>query len=496
MKLFVDSRMVSQGVYEVLRAFFREEFDIEKIEALNRDQGFFAAIWHDDESDELCVEIDRKERACLRLVVTDPDFESREYKLKQRQLMYQAARKLTGRDLPWGILTGIRPTKIIAQERAKGRGDKEIAERLQSVFFVSQEKTDLVFLVDEIEKPILDAVQLDSYSLYVGIPFCPTRCSYCSFPSYARNKHEDWVAPYLEKLHEEVKETARLYQGWKLSSVYIGGGTPTALKADELRALIRVIRKAFSVHESVEFTVEAGRPDTLNEEMFNMLKAEGITRISINPQTMKDETLERIGRSHKSNQVVEVFRLAREKGFEEINMDLIVGLPGETPLDFKQTLKRIGELSPDQVTVHSLAVKRASSLGERDYRHKEEQVWEGIDQLLYGFAEEAGYVPYYLYRQKNIVGNMENVGFTRPNRVNLYNTLIMSDRQTIAACGVGAVSKFVYPDHIERVGNPKSIPTYLEGLHRRMEKKANCLTKFQEYDINTEKYIVGNEEDE
>ncbi len=496
MKLYVDSRMVSQGVYEVLRAFFRDVFDIEKMEALNRNQGFFAAIWQDDANQELCVEIVREERVCLRAFVSDPDFHARGYKLKQRQLMYRAAKEMTGRSLPWGILTGIRPTKIIDQERAKGRTDAEIRKRLQEVFFVSEEKTDLIFRVDEIEKPILDAVALNSYSLYVGIPFCPTRCSYCSFPSYARSKHEAWVAPYLRKLHEEVEETADLYRGWTLSSVYIGGGTPTALKVEELRALIRVIRKAFSVDKSIEFTVEAGRPDTLNEVMFDMLLEEGITRISINPQTMKDETLARIGRSHKSQQVVEVFRLARAKGFREINMDLIVGLPGETPLDFQETLSRIGELAPDQITVHSLAVKRASSLGELDYRHREEERWDGTDQTLYRFAADAGYVPYYLYRQKNIVGNMENVGFTRPDRVNLYNTLIMSDRQTIAACGVGAVSKFVYPDHIDRVGNPKSIPAYLEQLAGKMEKKAACLTKFQEYDINTENYIDGNEEDE
>lgn len=496
MKLYVDSRMVSQGVYEVLRAFFREEFDVENFEALSRNQGFFAAVWQDENSQELCVEIDREMRVVIKETVEKPDFQSRAYKLLQRQLMYKAAAKMTGRTLPWGILTGIRPTKIITQERAKGRSDAEIRKRLQDVFFVSKEKIDLIFRVDAIEKPILDAIELDSYSLYVGIPFCPTRCSYCSFPSYARSKHESWVFPYLQKLHREVEETANLYKNWRLSSVYIGGGTPTALKIEELRDLIRVIRKAFYVDESVEFTVEAGRPDTLSEGMLTMLIEEGINRISINPQTMKDETLAAIGRSHKSQQVVDVFRMAREKGFQEINMDLIVGLPGENQKDFEATLVKIGELQPDQITVHSLAVKRASYLGESDYQHTEELIWEGADVGLYRFADEQGYVPYYLYRQKNIVGNMENIGFTRPDHVNLYNTLIMSDRQTIAACGVGAVSKFVYPDHIERVGNPKSIPAYLEQLDGKMEKKADCLTKFREYDINTGKFIESDEEDE
>lgn len=487
MKLYVDNRMVTQGVYEVLRAFFREDFNVVEFEALNCSQGFFAAIWYDDETEHLRVEISREKRFTMQEPVGTADFQSREFKLKQRQLMYQAARGLTGRDLPWGILTGIRPTKIIAQERAKGKTDLQIRERLREVFYVSRDKVDLIFQVDEVEKPILDAVKHNSYSLYVGIPFCPTRCSYCSFPSYARGKHESWVAPYLEKLADEIRKTAEIYCDWILTSVYIGGGTPTALKPDELRTLIRLIRSEFSVDESMEFTVEAGRPDTLDEAMLDMLKAEGINRISINPQTMKNETLTRIGRSHQSGQVVEVFQLARDKGFQEINMDLIVGLPGEEKADFQETLKQIGALQPDQITVHSLAVKRASSLGEKDYRHKNESNWWGTDDLLYQFAKEAGYIPYYLYRQKNIVGNMENVGLTRPERVNLYNTLIMSDRQTIAACGVGAVSKFVYPDHIERVGNPKSIPAYLEQIDEKMQKKADLLTKFREYDINTEK---------
>ncbi len=504
MRFYLDERLVSQGAYEILRAFFREEFERVSFEVLESCQGFFAALWFDENTEALNMVVSdgvdiQRESIGLKTEFSSglkPEFSSREFKLKQRRLVYRTASEFCGRNLPWGLLTGIRPTKLIAQEREKGRSEEGIRNYLRDVLYVSKEKIDVIFRVDAIERPFLESVQANSYSLYVGIPFCPTRCSYCSFPSYARNQHESWVAPYLDKLDQELRETAKLFETWTLSSVYIGGGTPTALHADELRRVIRLIRSYFSVLPELEFTVEAGRPDTLDDAMLKMLQTEKINRISINPQTMNDQTLVRIGRSHDAKAVVDVFHKAREFGFDEINMDLIVGLPGETKKDFEKTIEEIGKLQPDHVTVHSLAVKRASSLGANAYHHEHEELWEGTDRLLYRFAEENHYVPYYLYRQKNIVGNLENVGFTRPDRVNLYNVYIMSDRQTIAACGVGAVSKFVYEDHIERVANAKSIPDYLKNMEEKLEKKASLLTKFGEYDINTGKFIDSNDEDE
>ncbi len=496
MKFYLDERLVSQGAYEILRAFFREEFEQIPFEALENCRGFFAALWFDDSAGRLTMFISDGATRCKESMEIEPVFCSREFKLIQRQLVYRTASEFCRRDLPWGLLTGIRPTKLIAQERAKGRNEKEIRSYLRDVLYVSKEKIDVIFQVDSVERPLLESVKANSYSLYVGIPFCPTRCSYCSFPSYARNQHESWVAPYLDKLDQELRETAKIFESWTLTSVYIGGGTPTALHVDELRRVIRLIRSYFSVLAELEFTVEAGRPDTLNDAMFEMLREEKINRISINPQTMNDETLVRIGRSHDAKAVVDVFHKARAFGFREINMDLIVGLPGETMQDFETSIQEIGKLQPDHVTVHSLAVKRASSLGANAYRHEHEELWVGTDRLLYRFADENNYVPYYLYRQKNIVGNMENVGFTRPDHVNLYNVYIMSDRQTIAACGVGAVSKFVYTDHIERVANAKSIPDYLKNMEDKLERKASLLTKFGEYDINTGKFIDSNDEDE
>jgi oxygen-independent coproporphyrinogen-3 oxidase len=496
MKFYVDERLVSHGAYEIFRAFFREEFDRVPFEVLESCQGFFAALWFDDQMENLNMVISDGAKRQQESIAIKLEFSSREFKLIQRQLVYRTARDFCGHELPWGLLTGIRPTKMIAQERNKGKNKEAIRSYLRDVHYVSKEKIDVIFEVDAIERPFLEAVKANSYSLYVGIPFCPTRCSYCSFPSYARNQHESWVAPYLDKLDDELQETAKLFEKWTLSSVYIGGGTPTALHVDELRRVIRLIRSYFSVPEELEFTVEAGRPDTLDDVMLKMLRAEKINRISINPQTMSDETLIRIGRSHDSKAVVDVFHQARKFGFEEINMDLIVGLPGERKTDLERTLSEIGKLQPDHLTVHSLAVKRASSLGEKAYRHEHEELWAGTKEVLYAFAKENKYVPYYLYRQKNIVGNLENVGFTKPDHLNLYNIYIMSDQQTIAACGVGAVSKFVYSDQIERVPNAKSIPDYLKNMEDKLEKKANLLTKFGEYDINTGKFIDSNDEDE
>lgn len=393
--------------------------------------------------------------------------------------LYQYFSTLTGKELPWGNLTGIRPTKIALTMLEEGKNEEEIFKFLQEKHFVSEKKALLGIDIAKRERKILAPIDYENgYSLYIGIPFCPTTCLYCSFTSFPIASWKKRMGDYLTALEKEIDFTGAVYRDKKLDTVYIGGGTPTTLEPEELERLFCSLENAFDLTDLKEFTVEAGRADSITADKLAVLKAHGVTRISVNPQTMKDETLKLIGRQHTVAQVREAFSLAREAGFTNINMDMILGLPGEREKDVAATIEALKELSPDSLTVHSLAIKRASHL--RDW--VEEHGFGGLHnteemmQIAADGAEALSMKPYYLYRQKNMTGNLENVGFARESCYGIYNILIIEEKQTIVALGAGSISKRVYPDgRIERRENVKDVALYIEKIDEMIERKRKLL---------------------
>ncbi len=362
----------------------------------------------------------------------DTDVIKKECKLS----IYQDLCDYTGKTLPWGNLTGIRPTKLAMGMLAEGKEDAEIVAWLKAAHAVSDEKAQLSLDIARREKAILDRLHYeDGYSLYIGIPFCPTTCLYCSFTSYPIAVWRKRVEEYLQALFQEIDFVAETYKNKILDTVYIGGGTPTTLEAAELDRLLQYVRDKFDFRQVTEFTVEAGRADSITREKLDVLKKHGVTRISVNPQTMKDETLRYIGRQHTVAQVKDAFWLAREAGFDNINMDIILGLPGELESDVQNTIHEICKLNPDSLTVHSLAVKRASKLSQWIEENGIETL-RNTDSTM-DIAQKGAYAlemkPYYLYRQKNMSGNFENVGYAREGKYGIYNILIMEEKQTIVA---------------------------------------------------------------
>jgi len=398
-----------------------------------------------------------------------------EYKNAFKRFLYTSLREETGISLPWGNLTGIRPTKIAMTMMEQGKSGEEAAAFLRRMHFVSGEKAALGVEIAEREMEILSALHYENgYSLYVGIPFCPTTCLYCSFTSYPIRVWRKRVGEYLTALEREIDATAFLFRDKILDTVYIGGGTPTSLSAEELERLLGKLKSAFDFSTVQEFTVEAGRADSITEEKLKVLFENGVTRISVNPQTMKQETLALIGRQHTVEQVEEAFHLARRTGFDNINMDMILGLPGETAADVAHTIKAVQSLSPDALTVHSLAVKRASRLSQWIAEHGA-TAYNNTEEIMGIAARGAAamdMVPYYLYRQKNMSGNFENVGYSRRGKYGIYNILINEEKQTIVALGAGAITKGVFADdRIERCENVKDVAQYIERIDGMIERK-------------------------
>ena len=389
--------------------------------------------------------------------------------------LYRVLSRELGKELPWGNLTGIRPTKLAYGMLEEGRTDEEIRDFLRRLHYVSEEKIALSMDIAKREMELLQEIHYEGgYSLYIGIPFCPTTCLYCSFTSYPIAGYGRLVDDYVDCVIKEMEYVSKKYAHKILDSVYIGGGTPTTLEAEQLDRLITALKKHFDFSTVKEFTVEAGRADSITRKKLEVLKKHQVDRISINPQTMKQETLQIIGRRHTVEQVAEAFRMARELGFENINMDLILGLPGETEEDVANTIKRITELAPDSLTVHSLAIKRASRLSRWIAEHGITAL-RNTDRTMEIASEGAralGMEPYYLYRQKNMSGNFENVGYAKPHKYGLYNILIMEEKQTIVALGAGSITKLVLPDgRIERCDNVKEVALYIEKLPEMLERK-------------------------
>lgn len=399
----------------------------------------------------------------------------KEIKNRLKRMLYEMLSEDTKKELPWGTLTGIRPTKIPMQFLEEGKSDEEIRAYMEKTYYCSDAKIDLSLAIAKRELALLRQLDYENgYSLYIGIPFCPSTCLYCSFTSYPLSMWKNRIDDYLYALEKEIDFTAGKMRDKKLNTIYIGGGTPTTLSAAQLDRLIRKLKCSFDLSNLLEFTVEAGRPDSITKEKLQVLKWHDVSRISINPQTMKQETLDILGRHHTVEQIIETFHLARKLGFDNINMDLIMGLPEETIDDVRATFEQLKMLNPDNVTVHSLALKRAARLNmyKEDYKNLKMVNTQEHLNVAARAAGELGLTPYYLYRQKNMAGNFENVGYAKPGKAGIYNVLIMEEKQSIVACGAGTVTKRVFPDgHIERCDSVKDVEMYMKRIDEMIERK-------------------------
>ncbi len=485
-RLHLTSEAFEQDIRPLLKSFFPRtelfvtfgENEPEKdwdylLRGIWEEDGFLLSLYKDGKQ-EKPVQTEEKKVSFT---------ERKKYRDEVKRAVYRMLATETGKELPWGTLTGVRPVKQVLERLESGEPPESIDAFLKEEYYCSGEKRALSLAVAKKENELLTKIDYkNSYSLYVGIPFCPTTCLYCSFTSYPLSRFGHQTGPYVEALKKEIKASADLLREKRLATVYFGGGTPTALSTEELRDVIRNVKEYFPVEQIAEWTVEAGRPDTITSEKLQMLYDEGISRISVNPQTMNQKTLDVIGRQHTTEDICRAYEEARRIGFDNINMDLIIGLTGENAEDVEETLRQIGQMSPDSVTVHTLALKRAARLTIEKEQYEGKEAVQVGDMLASSvrFAKEHGYEPYYLYRQKNMEENLENVGYARPGKEGLYNILIMEEKHSILALGAGGATKLVLSggERIERSENVKSLKDYLERTDEMIARKH---TFFEQY---------------
>lgn len=429
-------------------------------------------------SDKITISVNigsfnKSETAVKKL--TDDDNE-----LVSAQLLYKLLCDFTGLTQPWGILTGVRPVKLL-RRLAEESSEEQAVKKLEKDFFVSNEKIALSRETEHNERKILELSKPESFSLYVGIPFCPSRCSYCSFVMASIERAEKLIEPYTKLLCEEIKQTAEIANklGLRLETVYFGGGTPTTLSAEQLNTVLRTVNKSFDMSTCREFTVEAGRPDTIDSAKLFALKENKVDRISINPQTTNDEVLKTIGRKHTAQQFFDAFELARKCGFNNINTDLIAGLPTDSPESFKNSLDSIVRLNAECITVHTLCMKRASRLTTEGVTLDLQQARDAREMLAYtqNILGQNEYIPYYMYRQSRMVGNLENVGWSKRGFESLYNVYVMDETHTILACGSGGVTKLKRnnPDYLERIFNFKYPYEYIDRFDELIQRKSGIM---------------------
>lgn len=469
--------LYTYNLYHITKAFFP---NAEIKQCVDAEQEPLVRIELDDGS---CFLLDAKE-----FEENQKKEDAQEKKKIVTKMVYRFLSEKTGQEMAWGMLTGVRPTKLAMHQMENGMNEAQAKAFLQEVYCVSEKKAGLAVDIACREKALLSKLDyLNGFSLYVGIPFCPSICSYCSFSSSPIDVWSPRMDDYLKALCIELHHIAKETEGKTLNTIYIGGGTPTTLTAKQLEKLLNVVDKLFLNEERgaelLEYTVEAGRPDSITKEKLEVICSHPVTRISVNPQTMQQKTLDLVGRKHTVQAVKDIFHLARELGFDNINMDLIAGLPGENAEDMRDTLRQIEELSPDSLTVHSLAIKRAARMAqEQPVRDLHTEITEMVEDAA-KTAEKLGLVPYYLYRQKNIAGNFENVGYAKADKAGIYNILIMEEKQTIYAAGAGATTKIVLPEKIKtengketnliRIENVKNIEEYIARIDEMIKRKSN-----------------------
>lgn len=462
-----DSNPYRQGIFDVLRIFMPEfewsepSAEVEQI-AVKRGTVQWTLLIGETEIPFTVESLD--ENQCRR---------------KLKQAAYQYWHEQYGGEHPWGIMTGIRPTKIVHRYRDAGLSDEAIKQNLTDEYFLADEKADLLVEVTNRQRPfLLDSEKAKTTAgIYLSIPFCPTRCHYCSFPSFHLPKAE-LQELYLNNLLAECQSVgaALKAQGISVQTVYIGGGTPSSLSASHLGRLLDGVQQSMGAHLE-EFTVEAGRPDTISAEKLQIMHNYGVDRISINPQTFSQRTLDAIGRKHTVQDIFDVYALARKIGFDSINMDLIAGLTDETVEDFQHSLAQISVLKPENLTVHTLAIKRTAKLARNDFDNAQAEIVTAMNRYLQTWLAKEAYVPYYLYRQKQMIGDMENTGFCLAGRESVYNIQMMEERQTVLGLGVGSTSKYVNPDDWTLIQhkNPKDLYFYNERIDEIIAKKIKMI---------------------
>lgn len=474
MKLIIDEPKYEHITREIITAYFPKI----KIDTVND-------IPSDD--DYIVVNTDLKENMfCYDVVVNiygntyKNTYQSKtENKLLISKAISDILKKVTNIDLPWGILTGIRPAKMVRELNDKGNSFEDIYKLFTSEYDVHEDKAKLAIEVAQKEYKIISDMNKDAVSLYIGIPFCPTRCLYCSFTSQSIKFSNTLVEPYMDALFKEIDFIKEYINSnnIKVETIYIGGGTPTALNDYNTKKLCDKISTSFDIANLKEYTVEAGRPDTINRFKLQTLKDYGVSRISINPQTMNEKTLKLIGRQHSSQDIINSFELARDIGFHHINADLIIGLPDEDINDFIYTMDKIEHLNPESVTVHTMSIKHGSYL-DMNYSMYTPTAISTVNNMLKIADERLRRLeksPYYLYRQKNMLGNLENVGYCNADCECLYNIYIMEEVQSIISLGAGGSTKIVNNDNIERVFNVKEVSEYIKRIDEMIERKKGLL---------------------
>ena len=457
MEIITIGHDAENGVRQIMQLFFSLSDDVKVVSCLEENKASATITAHGKTaSGEAICASDEK------LYVTNAIKKS----------VFYAAKKLSDMPAPWGISTGIRPAK--GARKMLGRyTDEEILNHLMDEYLMDTGKAHLALDVAKSEEKILSSMPHNSVSLYVGIPFCPSRCAYCSFISQATEHNKKYIAPYVEILIKEIAHTSKIIKslGMKVDTVYFGGGTPTAIDTHLLEKIISAMYDKFDLENIREFTVEAGRPDTFTKEMTDMLKRQGVGRISINPQTMHNATLEKVGRRHSVEDVYNAFYLARQSGIESINADLIAGLPGEDEKMIEESVSKILGLNPDAVTVHTLYMKRAADLiGDFEQIRFATNTAKMVDKCASMLTQREIY-PYYMYKQRNTLGNLENVGYAKHGHESLYNVYIMEEVQPIVALGAGGSTKMFKGECIERVYNPKDAADYVNRIDEVLKRK-------------------------
>jgi coproporphyrinogen dehydrogenase HemZ len=413
----------------------------------------------------------------------------RDLKVFLKLNVYDLLSQVTASTNPYGTLVGIRPVKLVHEMLRNKRPDQLIKDYLKAIYRVADEKIELMMNIAHLEQPILEMDDHDKISLYICIPFCRTRCSYCSFPANSVTQKGHLMDRYIECLIQEIKEMAidLTLRALEVDCIYIGGGTPTSLNENQLETLLKAVSETFDLSKVTEFTVEAGRPDTLNTKKLELLKTYNVDRICINPQSMVDTTLVSIGRDHKAEDIRKLYEEASKMGFNSINMDLIAGLSDECTNEMRYTIDQILEMRPENVTLHTLSLKRASKLNEQKDQVALQEA-DTVSQMVALTTEQltaAGYLPYYMYRQKQMIGNLENIGFTLPEKVCVYNVRIMEEQHSILALGAGAISKLYFPEEnrLERFSNSKGLEDYIARIDEMIGRKKEWLTSRYDFSI-------------
>lgn len=442
-----------------------------------------------DKDDNLIVDIDRDIRIEFIPLKGDKkikvfeyedidNLEYREVKQMVKRYVLELYQNYYNKKAPWGILTGIRPVKIVNDMIDDNKSYSEIDEILRDRYKLSENKRKLILDIGFLQKDIMFPIDYDKFNLYINIPFCPTRCEYCSFPTVVLREGKDYRNSYVEMVIRELKGIASSLKNKKLNTIYFGGGTPTTLRLTDLEKIIKTIYDLFGT-DFKEFTMEAGREDTIDYKMLKGLKDLGVTRISLNPQTMKDETLKLIGRCQDNNALIKKYHMARDIGFDSINMDIILGLPRENLFDVQNTLEKINKLSPDNLTVHTLAVKRGSKFLDKNIDlSRENTLISDMVDFTYEFTKKYNYEAYYLYRQKQMLGNFENIGYAKDKKYCIYNMAIMEETQSIIGVGMTSNSKILYKDgSMAQFRNYKNLKDYYENIDSLIEEKNKIIMK-------------------